>query len=47
MIDLPELEAIAEAYGDEEVEVPVRSVLKCELESGVCQSLLRPGDGDR
>ena len=38
MIDLPELEAIAEAYGDEEVDVPVRSVLKCELESGVCQS---------
>jgi DNA-directed RNA polymerase subunit beta' len=37
-IDLPELEAIAEAYGDEEVTVPVRSVLKCELESGVCQT---------
>src|SRR5215216_1449667 len=37
-IDLPELEAIAEAYGDEEVTVPVRSVLKCELESGVCQA---------
>src|SRR5881396_1144975 len=34
-IDLPELEAIAEAYEDEEVTVPVRSVLKCELESGV------------
>ena len=38
VIDLPELEAIAEAYGDEEVTVPVRSVLKCELESGVCQA---------
>ncbi len=38
MIDLPELEQIAEAYGDEEVTIPVRSVLKCELESGVCQS---------
>jgi DNA-directed RNA polymerase subunit beta' len=37
-IDLPELEEIAEAYGDEEVTVPVRSVLKCELESGVCQT---------
>jgi DNA-directed RNA polymerase subunit beta' len=37
-IDLPELEQAAEAYGDEEVTVPVRSVLKCELESGVCQS---------
>jgi DNA-directed RNA polymerase subunit beta' len=35
-IDLPELEAIAEAYEDEEVTIPVRSVLKCELESGVC-----------
>ena len=37
-IDLPELEQIAEAFGDEEVSVPVRSVLKCELESGVCQA---------
>jgi DNA-directed RNA polymerase subunit beta' len=37
-IDQAELEAIAEAYGDEEVTVPVRSVLKCELESGVCQA---------
>jgi len=38
VIDMPELETIAEAYADEEVSVPVRSVLKCELESGVCQS---------
>jgi DNA-directed RNA polymerase subunit beta' len=37
-IDVPEVELIAEAFGDEEVEVPVRSVLKCELESGVCQA---------
>jgi DNA-directed RNA polymerase subunit beta' len=37
-IDLPELEQIAEAYVDEDVTVPVRSVLKCELESGVCQT---------
>ncbi len=37
-IDLPEIEATAEAYGDEEVIVPVRSVLKCELESGVCRA---------
>jgi DNA-directed RNA polymerase subunit beta' len=37
-IDLPELEEIAEAFGDEEVLVPVRSVLKCELDSGVCRS---------
>ncbi len=36
-IDLPELEEIAEAFGEEEVGVPVRSVLKCELESGVCR----------
>jgi len=37
-IDLPELEQIAEAYEGEEVAVPIRSVLKCELESGVCQA---------
>jgi DNA-directed RNA polymerase subunit beta' len=37
-IDLPELEQIAEAYEDEEVTIPVRSVLKCELESGVCRA---------
>jgi DNA-directed RNA polymerase subunit beta' len=37
-IDQPELDAIAEAYGDEDATVPVRSVLKCELESGVCQT---------
>jgi DNA-directed RNA polymerase subunit beta' len=37
-IDLPEIEEIAEAFGDEEVTVPVRSVLKCEAESGVCRS---------
>jgi DNA-directed RNA polymerase subunit beta' len=37
-IDLPELEEIAEAYGDEDVTIPVRSVLKCDLESGVCQT---------
>ncbi len=36
-IDVPELEAIAEAFADEEVTVPVRSVLKCEADSGVCQ----------
>jgi DNA-directed RNA polymerase subunit beta' len=37
-IDLPELEEIAEAFEDEEVTIPIRSVLKCELESGVCQA---------
>ncbi len=35
-IDVPELEQIAEAYGDEEVTIPIRSVLKCEAESGLC-----------
>src|SRR3712207_358702 len=28
---------IREAYGDEPVTVPVRSVLKCQAEAGVCQ----------
>ncbi len=37
-IDLPELTEIAEAFGDEDVLIPVRSVLKCELETGVCQA---------
>ncbi|MDQ1629150.1 MAG: DNA-directed polymerase subunit beta, partial [Actinomycetota bacterium] len=37
-IELVDLEEIAEAFGDEVVTVPVRSVLKCELESGVCQA---------
>ena len=37
-IDLPEIEEIAEAFGDEEeVKVPVRSVLKCEADTGVCR----------
>ncbi|MDQ3631176.1 MAG: DNA-directed RNA polymerase subunit beta', partial [Actinomycetota bacterium] len=31
------LDAIAEAYGDEAVDVPVRSVLKCEADAGICQ----------
>src|SRR5262249_61176717 len=37
-IDVPELTEIAEAFGDEQVGVPVRSVLKCEAESGLCRS---------
>ncbi len=37
-IDLPELEQIAESYEDEDVTIPIRSVLKCELESGVCRA---------
>jgi DNA-directed RNA polymerase subunit beta' len=31
------LEEIAEAFGDEDAAVPVRSVLKCQAEAGVCQ----------
>ncbi|MQA74920.1 MAG: DNA-directed RNA polymerase subunit beta' [Solirubrobacterales bacterium] len=37
-IDKPELAAMAEAFEGEETLVPVRSVLKCELDSGVCQA---------
>jgi DNA-directed RNA polymerase subunit beta' len=37
-IDLPEVEQIAEAFGEENVGVPVRSVLKCDLESGICRA---------
>ena len=37
-ITLADVEEIAEAFGDEEVKVPVRSTLKCEAESGVCRS---------
>ncbi|HYJ22584.1 MAG TPA: DNA-directed RNA polymerase subunit beta', partial [Solirubrobacterales bacterium] len=37
-ITLPDVEAIAEAFGDEEIKIPVRSALKCEAESGVCRS---------
>ncbi len=39
MITQADVEAIAEAFGDdEEVPIPVRSALKCEAESGVCRS---------
>ncbi len=31
------VDEIAEAYGDEPVEVPVRSPLKCRAEAGICQ----------
>src|SRR4051794_31028446 len=38
-IDVPELEAVREAFSEDDgVTIPVRSVLKCELESGVCQA---------
>jgi DNA-directed RNA polymerase subunit beta' len=31
------LDEVLEAYGDEPAEVPVRSVLKCEADAGICQ----------
>src|SRR5207302_8816725 len=31
------LQDIHDAYGDEPVAIPVRSVLKCEAEAGICQ----------
>jgi DNA-directed RNA polymerase subunit beta' len=37
MIDEDNLADIAEAYGEENVDVPVRSVFKCRAEAGVCQ----------
>ncbi|MGN6254590.1 MAG: DNA-directed RNA polymerase subunit beta', partial [Solirubrobacterales bacterium] len=37
-ITLKDIEEIAEAFGEDEVKVPVRSALKCEAESGVCRS---------
>jgi len=37
-LDLPAVEELAEAFGEETVGVPVRSVFKCELDSGVCQA---------
>ncbi|HEX2195963.1 MAG TPA: DNA-directed RNA polymerase subunit beta', partial [Actinomycetota bacterium] len=39
LIDKPELAELAEAFeaGDDDAVVPVRSVTKCEAESGVCQ----------
>jgi len=37
-ITLEDVEAIAEAFGDEDVSVPVRSGLKCDAQSGVCRA---------
>jgi DNA-directed RNA polymerase subunit beta' len=37
-ITMADVEAIAEAFGEEDVKVPVRSALKCDAESGVCRS---------
>ena len=46
-ITLADVEEIAEAFGDEEVKIPVRSALKCEAESGRVPRLLRRRAGDR
>ena len=46
-IDQPELEAIAEAYGDEEVTVPGPLGAQVRARVGRVPELLRPGDGDR
>jgi len=37
IITAENLEEFAEAFGEEEVEIPVRSVFKCRAEAGVCQ----------
>ncbi len=37
-IDLPDVEAIAEAFGDEEVMIEIRSALKCEADQGICRA---------
>ncbi|MGE5281333.1 MAG: DNA-directed RNA polymerase subunit beta', partial [Chloroflexota bacterium] len=37
-ITMADAEAIAEAFGEEDVKVPVRSALKCDADSGVCRS---------
>jgi DNA-directed RNA polymerase subunit beta' len=38
LITQADVEAIAEAFGDEEVKIPARSALKCEAETGVCRA---------
>ncbi|TMK61788.1 MAG: DNA-directed RNA polymerase subunit beta', partial [Actinobacteria bacterium] len=47
LITSAHLEEIQEAYTDEAVMVPVRSVLKCEAEAGICQQCygLAPATG--
>ncbi|HEY4281206.1 MAG TPA: DNA-directed RNA polymerase subunit beta' [Conexibacter sp.] len=37
-IGRPEFAALLAAFGEENVKVPVRSVLKCEAQTGVCQA---------
>jgi DNA-directed RNA polymerase subunit beta' len=38
LITKADVEQILEAFGDEEVKIPVRSTLKCEAESGICRA---------
>ena len=47
VIDMPELEAIAEAYGDEEVDDAGPLGAQVRARVGRVPELLRPGDGDR
>ncbi len=46
-IEQEDVETIAEAVGDEEITIPVRSVLKCDADAGVCRSCygLAPATG--
>jgi DNA-directed RNA polymerase subunit beta' len=37
LITVEHLDDIVEAFGDEDVKVPVRSVLKCRAQTGICQ----------
>jgi DNA-directed RNA polymerase subunit beta' len=37
LITQAHVDEIAEAYGEEPVRIPVRSVLKCEADAGICQ----------
>jgi DNA-directed RNA polymerase subunit beta' len=37
LIDGEKIEAVREAYGDGPVDIPVRSVLKCQADAGICQ----------
>jgi DNA-directed RNA polymerase subunit beta' len=37
LITQAHVDEVVEAYGDEPVEIPVRSVLKCQAEAGICQ----------
>ncbi len=38
LIEQEQLDEIVEAFGEEDVKIPVRSALKCEAEVGICRS---------